>query len=130
MSLTVLLLLVTGGIVGIVVLLHLLGLSNRRVFEDESAVRGVWLAEYPGHEPFDLILSRNRHYALVSSCAGAGIVWPMGVDGAARLLLGVRVTPTPVGLDLDLPDFTAPRIRLQLDQDEASLWRTKIEGQR
>jgi hypothetical protein len=54
----------------------------------------------------------------------------MGMDGAARLLLGVQVTPTKTGLDLDLPDFTAPRIRLRLEPSEAQAWRQKIEEER
>lgn len=130
MTLSVLVLLVTGGIVGIAILLHLLGLSRPRVFEDEAAVARVWLAEFPQTGPLDILLSRNRHFALVSFRTGVGVVWPMGLDGAARMLLGVEVRQTRCGLDLDLPDFTAPRIRLRLDPDEAVVWRTKIEDAR
>lgn len=130
MSLSILLLLVSGGILGIGVLLHLLGLSSRRVFEDEDAVRRVWLTEFPGQAPSSILMSKNQHYALVVSPNGLGLVWPMGVDGAARLLLGAEVKPWRKGLTVELPDFSAPRIQLHLDKDEARQWRAKIEESR
>jgi len=127
MTLTVLLLLVAGGIAGIAVLLHMLGMSKPHIFEDEAEVKSVWLAEYPDTLVRDVLLSENRHFALISSSAGKGIVWPMGADGAARLLLGVEITDMPYGLELSLPDYTAPEIRLKLDPGEAKAWRRQIQ---
>lgn len=127
MTLSLLLLLVTGGIAGIVIILHLLGLSKPCIFADESAVRRVWQAEYPDTQLLDVLQSRNLHFALVRSSAGMGIVWPMGADGAARLLLGVEVRRSKNGLFLSLPDYTAPEISLRLSPDEAQDWLRKIE---
>lgn len=127
MPLSVLLLLVTGGIAAVVILLHLLGLSKPRVFEDDVAVQAVWHGEYPDTFVHSIKLSRNRHFALVNTDVGLGIVWPMGMDGTARLLLGVEVEPDSGGLHLSLPDFTAPDIHLRLDPDEARDWQRQIE---
>jgi hypothetical protein len=127
MSLSVLLVLVAGGIAGIGILLHLLGLSEKRLFQDEQTVRRIWLAEYPGQVPTLIQISRNQHSALVTTPLGVGLVWSMGVDGAARLLLGAQVQASRAGLTVDLPDFTAPRIRLKLDTEEARQWRAAIE---
>lgn len=128
MPLTILLLLVTGGIAAIAILLHLLGMSRPRIFEDEAAVLEVWGAEFPDVAARGVLLSRNRHYAFIQSAAGPGIVWPMGADGAARLLLGAEITDSKQGLDLSLPDYTAPEIRLRLDPDEARDWRQQMEA--
>ena len=84
MTLSLLLLLVTGGIAGIVIILHLLGLSRPCVFTDEPAVRRVWQAEYPDTQILSIVQSRNRHFALVDSRAGLGIVWPMGAGQSER----------------------------------------------
>lgn len=127
MSLSVLLVLVAGGIAGIGILLHLLGLSEKRLFQDEQTVRRIWLAEYPGQVPTLIQISRNQHSALVTTPLGVGLVWSMGADGAARLLLGAQVQANRTGLIVDLPDFTAPRIRLKLETDEARQWRAAIE---
>jgi len=127
MTLTVLLLLVAGGIAGIAILLHLLGMSKPRIFETEAEVQAVWLAEYPDTLVRKILLSKNQHFALVRSSAGEGVVWPMGADGAARLLLGVEITDMPYGLELSLPDYTAPEIRLKLDPNEAEEWRRQIQ---
>lgn len=127
MPLSVLLLLVTGGIAAIAILLHLLGLSRPRVFADDAAVLAIWREEYPDIPARRVRLSRNRHFALLETDAGLGVVWPMGLDAAARLLLGVEVDADPRGLHLSLPDFTAPDIRLKLDPDEAQDWQRQIE---
>lgn len=127
MPLSVLLLLVTGGIASVAILLHLLGLSKPRVFEDDAAVLAVWRGEYPDLPARRVRLSRNRQFALVETDSGLGVVWPMGLDAAARLLLGVEIEPDPRGLHLSLPDFTAPDIRLRLDPDEARDWQRQIE---
>ena len=40
---------------------------------------------------------------------------------------GARITRTRDGLLIRLPDYTAPRIRLVLDPDEAEAWLTDLE---
>lgn len=110
------------GIAGIALLLHLLGLSKRNRFVDEAAAKAVWLDEFPGHLPRRIVLSRDRVAACVETDHGHGIVWPMGADSTARYLEGAPVTRTSTGVRIDLPDFTAPRITLVLDEDELANW--------
>ncbi|QFT94131.1 hypothetical protein FIU86_14870 [Roseovarius sp. THAF9] len=130
MPLSILLPMVVLGIAGIAVLLHLLGLSKPATFEDEAAARRAWLREFPEDTPTRVILSHNRHAALIETANGPGVVWPMGADTTARHLDGARITQTDTGLRIDLPDYTAPRITLTLDPDEASLWPGLMEASR
>lgn len=127
MPLHILGILVIGGIAGIVVLLHLLGLSRPRRFEDEAAARSAWAEEFPEIPANRAVLCRNRAAALIQTAQGPGVVWPMGADSTARFLHGARITRTRDGLLIRLPDYTAPRIRLVLDPDEAEAWLTDLE---
>ena len=127
MPLQILLPMVVIGIAGVVILLHMLGRSELARFEDEDAARLAWLREYPGTPPTRVILSHDRHAALIETAHGAGVVWPMGMDTTARFLNGADIRRTGDGLRIDLPDFAAPRIRLRLEDDEAELWPTLME---
>ncbi|MEQ8291107.1 MAG: hypothetical protein RIA08_02790 [Roseovarius sp.] len=124
MPLQILLPMVVIGIAGIVILLHLLGRSELARLEDEAAARRAWLREYPDTPPTRVILSHDRHAALIETAHGAGVVWPMGMDTTARYLRGAEIHRTKDGLRVDLPDFAAPRIRLRLNDEEADLWPT------
>ncbi|WP_319826219.1 hypothetical protein [Thalassovita sp.] len=128
MTLSTLIMLVSGGIVSVAILLHLIGLGKPPTFADEDAVRQVWAAEYPDTQVQKIWLSRRQEAALVRCNAGMGVVWPNGMDGAARLLLGVEIQDMENGLMLSLPDYRAPEIRLSLDPDEINSWRKEMEG--
>ncbi|MDD9725777.1 hypothetical protein PVV74_09955 [Roseovarius sp. SK2] len=130
MPLSILLPMVVLGIAGIAVLLHLLGLSKPATFDDGSAATRAWLREFPDDTPTRVILSHDRHAALVETSRGPGVVWPMGADTTARYLDGARITQTDTGLRIALPDYTAPRITLKLDPDEARLWPGLMEASR
>ncbi|MDQ7070277.1 MAG: hypothetical protein Q9M48_05995 [Rhodobacterales bacterium] len=130
MPLPILLVLVVGGIGAIALVLHMLGLSARRVFANESEAGAVWESEFPDDPARQVILSHDHHAALIDTVQGQrGIVWPMGADAAARYLIGATIRKTGKGLNIRLPDFTAPRISLRLDQDEADKW-AKTGGKR
>ncbi|MDT8328039.1 MAG: hypothetical protein RQ750_11765 [Roseovarius sp.] len=127
MPLSILLPMVGLGIAGIAVILHLLGLSRAAVLGDEAAARAAWLRECPDRAPRRIILSHDRHAALIETDAGPGVVWAMGADTTARPLKDARIRRTARGLCIDLPDFTAPHIRLRLDPDEAAQWPTHMK---
>ena len=127
MPLHILGIMVVVGIAGIAVLLHLLGLSRPKRFEDEAAARAAWADEFPEVPVNRAVLCRNRAAALVETPQGPGVVWPMGADSTARFLTGARVTRTANGILIRLPDYTAPRIRLSLEADEAEAWLTELE---
>ena len=127
MPLQLLGIMVVVGIAGIAVLLHLLGLSRPKRFEDEAAARAAWADEFPEVPVNRVVLCRNRAAALVETPQGPGVVWPMGADSTARFLTGARITRTAHGILIRLPDYTAPRIRLSLDPDEADAWLTQLE---
>lgn len=122
MPLGILVPLVIAGIAGIAVLLHILGLSRPATLASEGAARTAWLDEFPDDPALRIVLSHDYTAALIETGDGHGIVWPMGADTTARYLTGARIERTAKGLRIDLPDYTAPRIRLHLDPDEAELW--------
>ena len=123
MPLSVLLPLVVGGIAGIVILLHLLGLSRRAVIMDGETACAAWGDEFDGDPARVATLCRDGHAALIETHTGRhGLVFSMGADTTARYLDGAKLTETRGGLRIDLPDFTAPHIHLTLDADEAARW--------
>jgi hypothetical protein len=124
--LTVLIPMVVLGIAGITVLLHVMGRSTVASFESEDDAARAWLREYPDCPATRVILSHDRHAALIETGDGPGIVWPMGADTTARFLRQARITRTDKGLRVDLPDFAAPHIHLRLDPEEAELWPTHL----
>ena len=127
MPITVLAALVVFGIAGIAVLTVLFGFNKRRSFSDIEDAHRAWLREFPELEPRDITLSQDGCHALVQTNQGAGIVWSMGADSAARLLSGARVEQSAKGLDLRLPDYTAPRIRAALSPDQQTTWLNRIK---
>lgn len=122
MPLHILLLLVIGGIAGIALALHLLGLSQTPAMTPDSARKG-WLRHRPDDTILHIDLARDGHAARVTTQAGRGIVWHMGADTCARLLDGHNnVCIEQKALTLRLNDYTAPKIRLHLDPDEQDDW--------
>lgn len=127
MPLSLLLPMVILGIAGIALLLHLLGLSRPALLASEAAARAAWLREFPEDTPTRVVLSHDNHAALIDTAQGRGIVWPMGADTVARYLTGAEIIRTSTGLNIDLPDYTAPRIRLRLDESELERWPALLE---
>jgi hypothetical protein len=127
MPLSILLPMVGLGIAGIAGLLHLLGLSQRARLADAAAARAAWLREFPGDVPLAVTLCRDGSAALIATARGRGVVWGVGADTTARYLSGARLSPTRRGLRIDLPDYTAPHIRLTLDANEADAWQDALK---
>lgn len=123
MPVLVLLGLVVGGIGSIAAILHLLGLSKRKSFATPQDASAIWETEFPDDPARHVTLSQDHHAALIDTRAGGrGIVWPMGADATARYLNRAKFKQTRSGLHIHFPDFTAPRITLQLNADEAAKW--------
>lgn len=128
MPLGILLLLVIGGIAGITLALHLLGLSEAARFDGEAEAARAWEREFPEDPARAVTLSQDQHAALIEAQSGGhGIVWPMGADSTARYLTGASIKSVRGGLRIRLPDFTAPTVRLKLNLDEAAAWPARME---
>ena len=111
------------GIAGIAIALHLLGLSRIATLESEAAARAAWAREMGDDPARAVTLAHEGHAALIETESGRhGIVFAMGGDFTVRYLDGARLRPVPGGLAIDLPDFTAPHIRVALDTGEAARW--------
>ena len=126
MPLHILIALVVGGIAGIAALTWAFGLSGFRRLETEAEARVAWEREFPDIPVQSVTLGKAGAAALVTTPKGPGIVWSMGADTTARFLLGARIDRSRRGLTIRLPDYTAPTIRLTLDDSEAEAWASAI----
>ena len=117
MPLSVLIPLVVTGIAGIVLILHLLGLSAPAQLADSAAARRAWLREFPDLPPTGITLTHDRRAAVIETHDGPGVVWTVGADTTARRLTHAEIRRIGDGHELRLADFTAPRVRLSLDAD-------------
>lgn len=113
MPLPVLGALVVFGIGGVVLLVHLLRMSRRTVFDDEAAVRACFDHDYPDRRISEVALADDRRAALVLTDAGPGAVTSLG-DGAVTRLFSPgdvrKVEERESGLRLALADFGAPTL--------------------
>ncbi|MBM1814944.1 hypothetical protein [Pseudosulfitobacter pseudonitzschiae] len=128
MPLSVLLILVAGGIGGIALVLHLLGLSRIPPLT-EGRARAGWLREYPDAVPEHITVAASGHAALIQTAQGAGLVWAVGADTTARRLIAPRLTDTAQGLRVRLRDPAAPHITLRLTDTERQTWRAALTGE-
>lgn len=122
MPLHILLVLVIGGIGGIAILLHYLGLSAPRVFGGPEDAARQWLREFPGDDVVEVILNHRGTTGFVHTRQGPGLVWSFGADTVARRLRDFNVTPTKLGLRIDFHDFGAPHTLIRLDDLETTHW--------
>lgn len=131
MPLELLLILVIGGIAAIAGLLHLSGRSVPCALTEAEA-RLAWLRQYPDSDIAGVILSQDRHSALIqqqNNTAPLGLVWSFGADTVARTLEHAELGAWTHGLCLGLADFSAPKIRLRLATSERELWLRLIAAQ-
>lgn len=125
MPLEILLTLVIGGIALIVLLLHLLGKSARRVMSAEDA-RAAWHRHFPDDAVTGLALARDGHAALVQTEQGPGLLWAFGADTVARHLRDFDLIEIPGGLHIRFHDYTAPGVTLRLSDDERARWADRM----
>lgn len=125
MPLELLLTLVIGGIASIVLLLHLLGKSARRVLSAEDA-HAAWHRHFPDDAITGLQLARDGHAALVETEQGPGLLWAFGADTVARHLRDFDLIDHPKGLRIRFHDFASPGVTLALAEDERSTWTQRM----
>ena len=101
--------------------------SRPRRFASEEEARRAWARRYPDLPAGTVTLTAHSAAALVMTADGPGLVWPPGSGNETRLLHGARARPTPKGLDLRLPDPSAPRLRLVLPAQQVAAWARIID---
>ena len=122
MPLHILLILVVGGIAGIALALHLLGLTAASPMTPATA-RTAWLRAFPDDRIADVAVTSDGRAARIETDLGRGIVWQMGADTCARRLHGDEEAHARRGrVTLYLKDYAAPRVTLTLTQDEEAEW--------
>lgn len=118
MPLWLLVTLVIGGISAIALALHLLGLSRAPSLTDQAA-RQAWQRAYPESSVERIRVISDGSAALVTAEEGSGIVWRFGADSCARFFGDhTQIMARGQSVVLKLGDFTAPRIRLRLTEEE------------
>ncbi|GGX64638.1 hypothetical protein GCM10007385_37160 [Tateyamaria omphalii] len=126
MPLHILLILVVGGIAGVALALHFLGLSKTKAL-DLNTVRSEWLRHYPDdtfddEDSIDVLVSLDASRGLLRSDQGYGLVWTMGTDTSARRLGTSSWRETRSGVTFTFDDPSAPWITIQLQDSERHLW--------
>ncbi|MEM8653650.1 MAG: hypothetical protein AAGF36_02815 [Pseudomonadota bacterium] len=126
MPLHILLILVVGGIAGIALALHLLGLSKAPALTEATA-RAAWLRAFPGDRITAIFITADGRTARVETDRAHGILWQMGADTCARLLTGSeRLCHKGTKTVLYLHDYAAPKLRLSLTPNERQDWQNWI----
>lgn len=130
MPLSILLPLVVFGILLIVVLVRLMSPTPVLVLRSEPEAFAIWDRRHPDLPAHSALLDAGGRFAHVETDAGRGLIWTLGVDPVTRLLPEtLRVSDTSKGLALDIGDFTAPRINLEIaGLAERAAWRLALEG--
>lgn len=125
MPLTLLLPLVVGGIIGIVLLVHVTRDRRPARLPDRDTLERLWRETAPDQRA-SIILAKDGCSALVSDDGEAlGLFWLVGGDPVVRTLSpgSLRaVIPTDTGLTLHLASFDAPTVRLALSTRERDRW--------
>jgi len=121
MSLSLLIILVAGGISLIALLLHGLGKSQLTVLTTEEA-RSAWNRHFPDDEIMDVTVAQDGHAALVQTSQGPGLLWSFGADTVARHLRDFDLLEQTESLKVMFHDFTAPRVTLRLTETERPVW--------
>ncbi len=125
MPLDFLLILVTAGIAGIALLLHLLGHSAQPPLAEADA-QAAWAEHDPDSPVRQLHLSADGMAALIETDRGVALVWRMGSDSIVHGLDTARAVRTARGLHIKLGNFAAPSVRVVLSADQAAVWQAKI----
>ena len=107
--------LVVCGIGGVVLLVHLLGMSPKGRFSDENEARSALAADYPGLKVSEIALSDDGRAAVLATDRGPAAVKLMGTGIMTRLFAPgeIRRTDDRQGrLRVILNDFGAPSLTL------------------
>lgn len=127
MSLSILLLLVVGGIGSVVLAVHLLGFSQKRVLSGPDEAIAEWRREFPDSDPVDAVLSHKGTAAIIMTRQGQGLLWSLGADTTARWLRDFNTRPLAYGIQIAFHDITAPYVNLELDTDERQHWENMLD---
>ena len=130
MPLEILALLVTVGIGGIVLLVHLTGGSRAARLEDDAAVIDAWRADWQGDRPIETLRNEAGTAAMVALPGGeAGLVWSFGADTVSRRLYPGAIRALEPGADsltVRFAAFDCPAARIALDPLEQDLWYARL----
>ncbi len=115
MSLWITLIIVTLGIAGIVALVHFTGGSARLRLESKAGVIAMWNNEFPDHPALGAMLEPSSFAALIDlENNGTGLLWAMGDEAVGRVLGAGALEERGEVLRLELPDFTAPHVDVEI----------------
>lgn len=127
MPLEVLASIVVVGLALVYAMMKLMNFDRRLVLTNEAVARAEWEADNPTAPAQEVVVAQGGQSALVRSRRGWGVVWVMGLDAASHDLKGAKVREHKSGLLVQLPDFAAPYVVLELASEELPAWRKQIE---
>lgn len=122
--------LVVLGIGGLVLLVHMLGGSKKRLYEDEAAAAADLKQDYPQAQIRQTMLADDRKSALFTLSDGVGFAARFGQGRLTRVLHAndlKRVEEGPDGLTIHLADYTAPRLLVRISSAQArAVWKAYL----
>ncbi|MGD9861934.1 MAG: hypothetical protein AB7S99_01860 [Pseudodonghicola sp.] len=125
MPLPILIPAVVAGLAVIALLLRL-GARPPRALPDPEAAREAWLRRFPDDTVREVILSRNRHAALILADEGRGLLWSAGAGPQAHRLEDYDLIDRGTALRVIFHDVTGTEVTLRLDDFEARRWRSLL----
>lgn len=122
--------LIPAGVAGLAAIALLLQLSTRapRALPDLETARKIWLRRFPGDPIREVILSHDRHAALILSEEGSGLLWTYRSGTQARRLEDYDLIDEGTALRVIFHDATGTETTLRLDDFERRRWRGLISG--
>jgi hypothetical protein len=134
MTPTLLISLVVGGVTAVVVLTLALGWSATAEIADPDAARALLADDFPDFRPEEVVLSDDRHAALLAGGEAVGAVFVLGDRTVTRLLRGEAIRAVRddgVGVVIELNDPTRPRLSVPLaDAGARRSWLARLERAR
>jgi hypothetical protein len=100
----------------------------RRALLDEESARQAWLDAAAGETIREVVLSRDRHAALILSDEGPALVWTSGRQVIVRRLLDFDVLDEGGTLRIVFRDFDTPEALLKLDDFERPRWLNLLDA--
>ena len=124
---------ITAGIAGVILTVHLTGGSQRARIADAQDARAVFALDFPDAQVQDVVLADDHRAALLALDNGHfGAVTVLGKDRVARRFSRSalrRVRADARGLTLRTGDFGAPTIRVALAHpDHRAAWHARLEA--
>lgn len=130
MTIWIALVVIAAGITGVVLLVHLTGGSEPAHLVKRAEVIAMWNSQFPETPAKNAVLEPAGLAALIDlENGGTGLLWAFGNHVVGRVLNTGSLRTDKDHLYLTLPDFTAPRLSIEINEPTVRLiWAETIKA--